>query len=352
MCSAQNSFRMRRLFAFLFFCGIWLQYGFSQMLVAHRNVVPDGYSFWVSTPPDYDSSDAAKPIILFLHGNSLCGRDLERVRRYGPLHAQAMGRQIDAVIVAPQNPGGPWNAEKVWHTLQWAMEHYPGDSNRLYVIGMSLGGYGTVNFVGSYPDKVAAAMALCGGGWLTDYCGLTRVPFWIMHGTADRAVGISQSLKVVNAMVACGDTSRLLFTRLKGAGHAHLAKAFYIPETYQWLFAHSLADSGRCVNRQVTIGMAELDKAYRNIDRSANNLVVRNYRQEQDSTLQGAGDADSVVRAADPQPQAAAVYHTVRKGDTLGAIARKYHTSVAALCRLNRIKETTLLQIGQRLRVR
>ncbi|MCR5191513.1 MAG: LysM peptidoglycan-binding domain-containing protein [Bacteroidales bacterium] len=98
--------------------------------------------------------------------------------------------------------------------------------------------------------------------------------------------------------------------------------------------------------------MAELDKAYRNIDRSANKLVVRNYRQERDSSVQGAGDADSVVRASDPQPQAAAVYHTVRKGDTLGAIARKYHTSVAALCRLNRIKETTLLQIGQRLRVR
>lgn len=89
MCSAQNSFRKRSLFAFCFFCGICLQYGFSQTLVMHRNVVPDGYSFWVSTPPDYDSSDAAKPIMLFLHGNSLCGRDLERVRRCGPLHAQA-----------------------------------------------------------------------------------------------------------------------------------------------------------------------------------------------------------------------------------------------------------------------
>ena len=324
----------------------------AQTLIAHRRVVPEGYSFWVSTPVDYDSADAAKPVLLFLHGHSLCGNNLDNVRRYGPLHALAMGRQIDAVIVAPQNPGGPWNAEKIWRTLQWALAHYRGDTNRIYVAGMSLGGYGTVNFVGTYPDKVAAAMALCGGGWLTDYCGLTRVPLWILHGTADRAVGISQSLKVVNAMVACGDTSRLRFTRLKGAGHAHLAKAFYIPETYQWLFAHSLTDSGRCVNRQVVIDMPELAKGYQQIDRSANHLVVRNYRAPDDTAALAAELPDSLSQAAAEQAEQAPVYHIIRKGDTLGAIARKHHTSVAALCRLNHIKESTLLQIGHRLRVK
>lgn len=111
MCSAQNSFRKRSLFAFCFFCGICLQYGFSQTLVMHRNVVPDGYSFWVSTPPDYDSSDAAKPIMLFLHGNSLCGRDLERVRRCGPLHAQAADSVVRAADPQPQ-------AAAVYHTVR------------------------------------------------------------------------------------------------------------------------------------------------------------------------------------------------------------------------------------------
>ncbi len=76
-------------------------------------------------------------------------------------------------------------------------EHYDVDTTRVYVIGMSLGGYGTLDFVGTYPQRVAAAMALCGGSTLKDMSGLADVPFWIQHGTADRAVPVSQSKAVV-----------------------------------------------------------------------------------------------------------------------------------------------------------
>ena len=160
------------------------QYDF---LKAHRGVIKGGYDFWVYTPEDYYYSQEHTPVIIFLHGASLCGRDINRSRRYGPLDAIVRGREIPALVIVPQNPGGAWNPKKVLDVLEWTRQHYPCDSTRVYVLGMSLGGYGTMDFVGTYPDKVAAALAMCGGCSLRDVQPLGEVPLWIIHGTADRA---------------------------------------------------------------------------------------------------------------------------------------------------------------------
>ena len=171
--------------------------------ITHRGVVKDGYNFWLSVPDTYEAQQEKMPVVLFLHGASLCGNDLSRVRRYGCLHAISMGRDIDALVVAPQNPGGAWNPQRIMAVLDWVKEHYALDTNRLYVLGMSLGGYGTFDFTATYPDKIAASMALCGGSSRKDFCGLNRVPLWIIHGTADRDVPLSRSQVIVDAMKAC-----------------------------------------------------------------------------------------------------------------------------------------------------
>lgn len=319
----------------------------AQTLTAYRGKVANAYNFWVSTPKDYDSLNSEKPIILFLHGASLCGNNLERVRRYGPLHAQAMGRQIDAVIIAPQNPGGAWNPEKVNRVVDWVFENYAGDTNRFYVIGMSLGGYGTIDYSAAYSHRIAAAMALCGGGNPKSYCGLNELPLWILHGTADRAVTVAQSQKVINAMAKCGDSPRLKFTKLPGVDHGGLARAFYITETYDWLFEHRLDTPDRPINKDYEISVNRLHNAYKDINRKANNLIVRN----------GVSNSKKEAVAEDSQNLAEetateAKYHTIKKGDTLGALAKKYHTSVNKLCKLNNISQTTVLRLGKRLRVK
>ena len=340
----------------------------AQKLTSFTNQVSNGYNFWVYTPSGCDTMGVQKPIVLFLHGQSLCGSDLNRVRRYGTLDALNMGRKIDAVVVAPQNPGGSWNPAKIMNVLEWVEARYPVDTNRLYVLGMSLGGYGTIHFVAAYPQKVAAAMALCGGSNLTDHCPLCEVPLWIMHGTADKAIAFSQSQKIVNAMKACGDTSRLRFTKLPGQSHGALAKIFYLEETYEWLFAHRLTDTNRPVNKDVDISVSTMSKAYTNIDRSKSHFTVANGNgnvpaAQSDTTTVS---SDTVVQNADNQTAnsvqqtssqaksstSSAQYYKVRKGDTLSSIARKYHTTVKKLCRLNNIKETTILQIGRKLRVK
>lgn len=334
---------MKRL---LFFILLSLSFSaFCQTLTAYHDRVPQGYNFWVSTPRDYDSLHTDKPIILFLHGASLCGHNLERVRRYGPLDALKMGRQIDAVIIAPQNPGGAWDPKRINNVVDWVFDHYPADTNRFYVLGMSLGGYGTIDYSAVYHNRIAAAMALCGGGNPKSYCGLNDLPLWILHGTADRAVPISQSQKVINAMAKCGDSPRLRFSKLPGVNHGGLARAFYITETYDWLFQHHLDDPDRTVNKDFDITVDRLHKAYKDIDRKANHLIVHNSKPSKENN-------SSVAEADSEIPSTGTEYHTIRKGDTLGKLAKHYHTSISSICKLNNISRNSTLRIGKRLRVR
>ena len=330
----------------------------SQEMVSYKGVTKDAYNFWVYTPSDYDAAAMQpKPLVVFLHGASLRGNDLNRVRRYGTLHALEMGLKLDAVVLAPQCNSGSWNSHRIMNTINWVSEHYVIDSCRIYVLGMSLGGYGTIEFAGTYPGRVAAAMAICGGGNLKDYCNLNDVPLWILHGTVDRAVPIGQSQKVVSAMDRCGVSDRLIFTKLPGYNHTQPAKILYMKETYDWLFEHRLDDPGRDVNRGYDINTTNIPRAYNSSDRAhADSIKVKSgsYSSKSPASASvddrvGEGDDEAAPSAAtSSSPQ----YYTVKRGDTLSAIARRYHTTVAKLCQFNKIKATTTLQIGRRLRVR
>ena len=250
-------------------CPLKAQY---DLLSAKKNVIPNCYNFWVYTPEEYYYTQESTPLIIFLHGASLCGRDLNRVLRYGPIDATKMGLMIPALIVAPQNPGGSWDPRKLNEILEWMKQHYVFNLERVYVLGMSLGGYGTLDFAGTYPDKIAAAIALCGGSTLKDYQGLGELPLWIVHGTGDRAVSVRESQKVVDGMNALGATSRLRYDWIKGASHGALARYFYTSKTYDWLFQHTLKDPERSVNTTIDITKDDLSNVYREFQRRTDQL--------------------------------------------------------------------------------
>ena len=236
-----------------------------------RSEIKGGYPFWVCTPKGYEAvwqtegfeDEHYYPVILFLHGRSLCGRDMKRVLRYGTLDAIERGMNIPALIVAPQNPGGAWDPKKLNDVLDWVMDNCAADPERIYVLGMSLGGYGTLDYVGTYPERVAAGMDLCGGSTLRDYTRMGEAPLWIIHGTADQAVSINESKKVVNGMKAAHVDSRLRYDWFAGSSHGALARMFYLQKVYDWLFSHSLADPGRPVNRKISITKEDLKNAYK-----------------------------------------------------------------------------------------
>ena len=343
---------MRKCLILLSLLFPWL--AIAQELEPFYGVVPNGYDFWIYTPPAHSTSIdtlrlegqqlSPKPLVLFLHGASLCGRDLSRVRRYGVIHAIQMGLDLDAYVLAPQDPGGAWKPEKINNCLSYAVSHYPIDTTRVYVIGMSLGGFGTIDFSAAYPHRVAAAMAICGGGNPKEYCGLNELPLWIIHGTADKQVSINSSRKVVNAMRNCDETlPRLLFTELQGINHTFPARLFYLESTYQWLFEHRLGGE-RMVNRDYSVSTADMHKAYH---------MLRKRTPIKVKTGKGNKPSSATTKDGTQKKSSAAsgTIHRVRKGDTLSKIAQQYGTTVGRLCELNGISRTSILQIGQRIRV-
>lgn len=210
---------------------------------------------------DTTNKSNAKPLVVFLHGRSLCGTDLNRVMKYGTMAAIKRGLELDAYAIAPQNPGGAWNPDKIIKLVDWVAERYPIDTDRVYVLGMSLGGYGTIDFTAAYPDRIAAAIAMCGGGSRRDLSGLNQVPLWILHGTADAAVSVNESRKVKNKMEAAGSTPLLRYEEWPGVDHGTYARMFYHPLTYEWLFKHNLQD--RQIDRSITITREDLKNVYR-----------------------------------------------------------------------------------------
>lgn len=190
--------------------------------------------------PDVVSAGEKPPLIIFLHGRSLSGRDLNRVSHYGVLYAMKKGRKIDAFVAAPQLPYGQfWKPEKVNTVLDYILANYRVDADRVYVVGMSLGGYGTLNFVSRYPERIAAAVALCGGGDLEYACNLAHTNLWIKHGKMDEAVPYTESTKIFEAIKACRPDAPVHLTLYPRAGHGVLEREFHTDTLYSWLFQFS-----------------------------------------------------------------------------------------------------------------
>ena len=298
-------------------------------LMACRGFVEEGYDFWLYLPDSYEKAEEL-PLVMFLHGKSLSGDSLEMVLRYGCIHALLKGRPIDAIVAAPQAQTS-WEPARVMALYDWIDDHYKVDTNRFYVLGMSMGGYGTLDVATEYPDKVAAAMAMCGGASGKELCGLSTLPLWIIHGTDDELVPIRCSDRVVDSIRSCGDTTRLIYHRLEGENHSRLARVFYLEQTYKWLFSHSLKDQDRPVNRDFSMSTDLLEVAYDNMD---------------------AKFKVDIVEAVYPPIRERMKYYVAKKGETLAEIAVENYTTVSILCKLNNIKKTTKLWPGRKLRVK
>lgn len=235
-------------------------------MAAMKGKVTNGYDFWLYAPQQYFERTTDKfPVIIYLHGRGMVGKGLRNADKYYTLEAIAMGREINAMVIAPQNPSGSWKHERLNNILDWVLENYRADPDSVYVIGMSLGGYGTMDFVGTYPEKIAAAIALCGGTTLKDVQGMGKFPFWILHGTADEAVNIRESKKVVEALKQAGNDSLLRYDWLPGANHGRLARICYMKQAYEWLLSHSRANKPQVVNRDVVIDMGAIANTYKGL---------------------------------------------------------------------------------------
>ncbi len=194
------------------------------------------YPFLLNLPAD-SILCSKPPVLIFLHGRSLSGNNLEIVKRYGIINEIIRGRDIPAIVIAPQvMMGKSWEPDKILSVLKYVQSQYDTDTSRIYVDGMSLGGYGTLHFAGKYPELVAGAVALCGGGNVSDASNLSQIPLWIEHGIPDRAVPISESDKIANAIKKYNEGANLTYVRNPTASHGSLERIFHSDQFYEWLF--------------------------------------------------------------------------------------------------------------------
>lgn len=193
------------------------------------------YARLVHLPKDYDADPGKKwPLLLFLHGSGERGSDLQRVKAQGPLKLAARGWDFPFVVVAPQCPEKAWWSPLLLDDLvEQICSEYRIDRSRLYVTGLSMGGYGTWNLIGRYPGKYAAAVPICGGALPSLAPKIKDVPVWVFHGDQDDAVPLEKSTGIVSALEKQGGHPKL--TVYPGVGHNSWTQTYENPAVYAWL---------------------------------------------------------------------------------------------------------------------
>ncbi|WP_158210574.1 prolyl oligopeptidase family serine peptidase [Myroides phaeus] len=194
------------------------------------------YQFWLNEPREVQEKN---PLIISLHGRSLSGTNIERVKRYGALKGIEKGLDIPAYLVAPQLPSGPWNADKIDEIVSYMIANYNIDESRIYVTGMSLGGYGTMKYASKYPNRIAAAIAICGGGEEREACALTSIPIKLIHGDKDFIVPLRESKKIMAAIQNCDKAAPVELQVVKGGTHGSVEDLYRHIDLYNWLLQHS-----------------------------------------------------------------------------------------------------------------
>jgi predicted peptidase len=224
------------------------------------------YRYQVFVPADF-SKHKSWPVILFLHGAGERGSDGLLQTDVGIAHAIRLhSARFPFVVVIPQCGEG-----KIWGepdmqaqslaALQAAIKEFHGDRSRVYLTGLSMGGFGTWELAARNPGRFAALVPICSGirpqkDWpqlrvtliddlkITDsYAEIARrigsTPVWIFHGDADPAVPVTESRHMADALKAAN--AKFKYTEYPGVGHNSWDQAYAEPDLVPWLLAQSLS---------------------------------------------------------------------------------------------------------------
>ena len=213
-------------------------------------VGPNSYSYQVHVPAARSRAKSL-PVILFLHGIGQRGEEgfVPTAGSAGAL-ARSYLERVPAIVVLPQCRAGRYwsDAEMTRMTIQAlddAITAYGGDPKRVYLVGVSMGGYGAWHLAAEHPRKFAAVVPICGGSPLPSEDRFTliarkvrRTPVWLFHGAEDRVVPVTESRRMVEALKAAGGQVR--YSEYEGVGHNVWLQALGEPELLPWLLSQQL----------------------------------------------------------------------------------------------------------------
>ena len=198
--------------------------------------LPEGYAAKPSTN---------WPLILFLHGIGERGSDPWKVKVHGPPKIAEKMTNFPFIVISPQCPNGEWWSNEILGALLDEMiAKYQVDTNRLYLTGLSMGGFGAWNLALEFPQRFAAVAPVCGGGnpyYPNAYDArrkavLKSLPFWVFHGDKDPSVALEESERMVKALKKFGCDVK--FTVYPGVGHDCWTQTYNNPQLYEWFLEH------------------------------------------------------------------------------------------------------------------
>lgn len=188
-------------------------------------------------PPGLGEAEGEWPLILYLHGRSLRGRDLDRVKRYGLPAFLDRGWDVPFVVAAPQLADGHWgDPERLVELVEELSGRYPIDEERIYLTGFSLGAGGVWEVLKGHAEPFAAAVPI--SAWTPDPTdrwvdAVAGLPLRLYHGTEDRPAPYARTLRMYDHLRAAGRPVELV--TLSGEGHGIVQDVYRDPELYAWL---------------------------------------------------------------------------------------------------------------------
>lgn len=200
-----------------------------------KHVIETDYLLYL--PQGYDQNDTTRqwPVVVFLHGAGETGTDLEKVKTHGPPKMIAAGHQFPAIVVSPQVRSYGWKPDRLIELVQDVMQTYRTDPERIYLTGISMGGFGTWQTAQEYPGFFAAIIPICGGGNPEKMYTLANTPVWCFHGEKDNIVSVDQSKQSMEALRKFNPDAKL--TLYPEAFHDSWTETYDNPEVFDWLFA-------------------------------------------------------------------------------------------------------------------
>ena len=222
----------------------------------YRNAKGNTMPYRLFIPPAYDDKELY-PLVIYLHGIDAVGSDnLKQISDnnytganvWTTPHVQA---KHPCFVLAPQLPfGAVWATAltrtpteqllRVLEILGVIEREFNVDPQRIYVVGQSLGGFGTWSLAAARPEVFAAAVPVCGGGNATKGKELAKVPIWAFHAADDIIVSVLESKIMVDAVQKAG--GNIKYTEYKAGMHNSWDRAFNDPELIEWVFSHKRDD--------------------------------------------------------------------------------------------------------------
>jgi len=209
-------------------------------LQSHQKITANiELNYLLYLPDNYNSNSAERfPTILFLHGAGERGDSLDLVKTWGPPKI-ADEQGLPFIVISPQCPKNEYWTSMLFPLkilLDTIIENFNVDTSRIYLTGMSMGGFGTFAFANVHPEYFAAIAPICGGGTPSMLRKSKDIPTWVFHGENDKVVPLESSAIMVSELEKLG--AEVKFTIYKGVDHFSWIPAYNESGLFNWFLEH------------------------------------------------------------------------------------------------------------------